>query len=70
MGELIHLGIKQEGSMLVVSSRIVADNFDKRHDNVIRDIEELIGGLLKIEETQAEWSKSLKITFRLIHESF
>ncbi|AYO30839.1 hypothetical protein D2962_09625 [Biomaibacter acetigenes] len=54
MGEIIHLGIKQEGSMLVVSSRIVAENFDKRHDNVIRDIEELIGGLLKIEETQAE----------------
>lgn len=35
---------------VVVSSRIIAERFEKRHDNTIRDIKSLIRGLLKIEE--------------------
>ena len=35
----------------VVSSLQVAKHFHKRHDNILRDIDKLIGGLLKIEET-------------------
>lgn len=40
MSNLIKI-INQEGN-LVVSSREVAENFEKRHDNVVRDIENLI----------------------------
>lgn len=38
-------------SQPVTSSRMVAEHFGKRHDNVMRDIENIIGGLLKIEDT-------------------
>lgn len=34
--------IQNQNGNLVVSSREVAENFEKRHDNVVRDIEELI----------------------------
>lgn len=34
--------IQSQNGNLVVSSREVAENFEKRHDNVVRDIEELI----------------------------
>ena len=46
MNELVQ--INKNGA--VVSSRQVAEHFGKRHDNVIRDIEELKRGVLKIEE--------------------
>ena len=42
MEDLIIKITKTEDEKLVVSSREVAANFEKRHDNVIRDIEELI----------------------------
>lgn len=35
----------------VTSSLLVCEKFGKRHDNVMRDIENIIGGLLKIEDT-------------------
>lgn len=35
---------------VVVSSRQVAENFHKRHDNVVRDIDNLLGDVLKNEE--------------------
>ncbi|MEG2354250.1 MAG: Rha family transcriptional regulator [Clostridium sp.] len=37
--------------ILTVSSRDVAEDFDKRHDHLVRDIEKLIGGIPKIEDT-------------------
>ncbi|MFY9188704.1 MAG: hypothetical protein WAO22_05520 [bacterium] len=40
MGELINLGVKQDGERIVISSRVIAHNFEKRHDNVLRDIVE------------------------------
>lgn len=40
----------------VVSSRIIAENFKKRHDNVLRDIKNIIDSLLKIEEPN--WEKN------------
>ncbi|NLK40074.1 MAG: Rha family transcriptional regulator [Clostridiales bacterium] len=55
MNNLIALGVKNENNKIVVSSRIVAENFEKRHDNVLRDIEDIIeGDLLKIEEIKTE----------------
>lgn len=36
----------------VCTSLKVAEKFHKRHDNVIRSIDGLLGGLPKIEETQ------------------
>lgn len=35
----------------VVSSRQIAENFGKSHDNVLKGIENLIGGLVKINDT-------------------
>ena len=45
----------------VCSSRDVAENFEKRHNNVLRDIENLMGGLLKIEQTQRLFRRSFYI---------
>lgn len=39
-----------ENNQVVASSRVVAENFEKRHDNVIRDIENLKISLLNFEE--------------------
>lgn len=47
MTDLVQIQNKQ----VVTSSLEVAKHFNKRHDNVMRDIEKLIGGLLKIEDT-------------------
>ena len=47
MNELVTINDKQ----VVTTSRNVAEHFEKRHDNVVRDIESLIGGLLKSEDT-------------------
>lgn len=43
---------KRDGKEPVVSSKQLAKDFGKRHDNVLRDIDNLIEGILKIEETQ------------------
>ncbi|WP_129600471.1 Rha family transcriptional regulator [Anaerophilus nitritogenes] len=51
MNEMIALGLKAKNDEAVASSRVIAEKFDKRHDNVIRDIEKLIEGIPKIEET-------------------
>lgn len=39
----------------VVSSRAIAERFEKRHDNVSRDIRSLIGGLLKNKDTPKDY---------------
>lgn len=39
------INIKNQGGNLVVSSREVAENFEKRHDGVLRDIENLISSI-------------------------
>lgn len=41
----------------VTTSLKVAESFGKRHDNVIKVIENLMGGLLKIEDTQQMFKK-------------
>ena len=51
--KLVHL----ENEQIVVSSRQVADSFGKEHRNLIRDIETLIGGMLKIEHTPKLFAK-------------
>lgn len=51
--KLVHL----ENEQIVVSSRQVADSFGKEHRNLIRDIETLIGGMLKIEHTPKLFEK-------------
>jgi len=42
----------------VTTSRQVAEKFGKRHDNVIRDIENIIGSIPNFEDTQAMFYKS------------
>lgn len=39
----------------VVSSRVIAEKFGKRHDNLLRTLKSLIAGLLKNEETPAKY---------------
>lgn len=51
MNELVSLGIMTRDEKVVVNSRIIAGKFSKRHDQVLRDIENLIEGLHKIEDT-------------------
>ncbi len=51
MKELIDLGLFTKKEKVLVSSRIIAENFNKEHYNVVRDIENIIKGLHKIEET-------------------
>ncbi|MHB9947426.1 hypothetical protein CF095_19005 [Clostridium botulinum] len=65
MNNLINLGITNKNNKAVVSSRIVAERFEKRHDQVLRNIENLIEGLHKIEDTHAE---NYFIKSRYIHE--
>lgn len=49
-------GVTEKHNIPVVSSRKVAEVFNKQHNNVLRDIENIIGGLLKIE--QSDWQKN------------
>ena len=48
------LHLQTENGQVVVSSRVVAERFGKEHSNVTRDIEVLIGGILKIEDTHKD----------------
>lgn len=77
MSNLINI-INQNGN-LVVSSREVAINFDKRHDHVIRDIEELIkdmgspqnwGHLFIETEYQHEQNKQMYKEYLLTRDGF
>ena len=43
--------VEVRNQQVVTDSRKVAEVFGKRHDNVMRDIENIIEGLLKIEDT-------------------
>ena len=52
MNELM---VFEKNEEAVVSNRAVAERFDKRHDNVLRDIRVLIGGLLRNEETPGNY---------------
>ena len=45
------LMIFEQKDKAVVSSRTIAERFEKRHDNILRGIASIIGGLLKNEET-------------------
>lgn len=49
MPNLIH--INNQDGILTVSSRQVAEDFEKEHFNVVRDIENLIGGIINFEDT-------------------
>lgn len=44
MNEIMNLGIENKDGILVVSSRIIANGLGKQHNNVIRDLENIIGG--------------------------
>lgn len=46
-----HIIFSNHNGQPTVSSRDVAEHFGKRHDHVMRDIEEIIAGLPKIGET-------------------
>ncbi len=50
MDKLMVLGVRQDGNRIVVSSRTVAVNFEKRHDHVLRDIDEILVNLPKFGE--------------------
>lgn len=46
-----NIHIEMYNDQMTVSSREIARNFEKEHRNVIRDIETIIAGVLKIEDT-------------------
>ena len=50
----VTLGVTELNGIPVVSSRKVAEVFNKRHDNILRNIENIKGDLLKIEEIKWE----------------
>ena len=50
--------VRIENNQIVTSSRQVAEAFHKRHDNVIKGIRELIGGLLNFEEAPSMFHES------------
>lgn len=50
-----------QNNQVVVSSRQVAEHFEKRHDHVIRDIEEILGGIPKNGEAQHLFHKTTYI---------
>ena len=51
------LSVYEHKDQAVVSSRVVAEKFGKRHDNLLRDIAGIIGGLLKNEEAPEKFFK-------------
>lgn len=53
-----NLTIVNQGGQLVTSSRQVAEVFKKDHFHVLRDIENILGGLSKIGDTQTMFHKS------------
>ena len=52
MGELI-AKIENVNGILVVSSRVIAKQLGKKHKNVIRDIENLIGSNMSLLKNQS-----------------
>ncbi len=50
-----NLMVFERKEQAVVSSRVIAEKFEKRHDNVVRSIKGIIGGLLKNEETPKKY---------------
>lgn len=58
------LQVFEKKHQAVVSSRTIAEHFEKRHDNVLRDIDDLIISLLKIEEPTNNFFKSKYIDSR------
>lgn len=50
-----NLMIFERNEHAVVSSRVIAERFNKRHDNLLRSISSLKTGLLKNEETPAKY---------------
>lgn len=56
-------GVTELNGIPVVSSRKVAEVFNKRHDNILRDIENIKSDLLKIEEIK--WEQNfIQCTYR------
>jgi len=51
MNDILNLGLTTKSENVTVSSRVLAEKFEKEHFNVVRDIENLIKGVLKIEDT-------------------
>lgn len=47
-------GVTERKGIPVVSSRHVAEVFNKRHDNVLRDIKSIVDGLPEIGESEVE----------------
>ncbi|MFD1425470.1 Rha family transcriptional regulator [Kroppenstedtia sanguinis] len=52
MGEVqkVNFGVVERGGRIITTSRKVAQVFEKRHDHILRDIENIKTDLLKIEE--------------------
>ncbi|WP_346962391.1 Rha family transcriptional regulator [Clostridium sp.] len=48
---LVKITEKNKEEILTVTSREIAEDFEKRHDHLVRDIENLIGSIPKIEDT-------------------
>ena len=50
-----NLMVFERKEQAVVSSRVIAEKFEKEHRNLLRDIREIIGGLLKNEQTPKDY---------------
>lgn len=58
MKEIIELGMKEKKESILVSSRIIAEKFEKTHNHVLRDIDVIVGGLSKIGDTPSYFIRS------------
>ena len=51
---ITNLGIRDDGGVLLVNSRVVAERFERNHQHVLRSIDEIVHGL-EVDGVQKTW---------------
>ena len=64
------LGITEKKGIVLDSSRVVAKHFDKEHRNIVRTIDTLIEGLLKIEHPPYKYFEEVLVYDKQNHQSY
>lgn len=64
------LGIREKKGIVTASSRVVAKHFGKEHRNVVRTIDSLIEGLLKIEHPPEKYFEEVLVYDKQNHQRY